>query len=241
MLDYILNNEEIILDFIKDANISPKDLPLFYKAVFEKHSNKVKTKFIFSIIENPFLFSKKLLSKYLNISEKDAEIIVNNSIKKAFFPISDGTESDVISIYIIESDSFDDNIIINTSEDIKNSIKIVSDYFNKKFFVFFDKDFSGNSFLLAFAAAILLEKETLEKYAFTGEINFNGNIKNVQNIREKKQICEENNLDLITPDRIEHIEDLKLLEKENVDIPFVQLFGKDKTAYDNNLNFFEKE
>ncbi len=96
-----------------------------------------------------------------------------------------------------------------------------------RFFVVFNQDFSGESYMLSVAAAMVLDQEVFETFSFTGRLDARGNIYSVGFLEEKASICSEHGRKMLD---VRHMRDLSellyWLGEGPLDLPILPLVGK---------------
>ncbi len=106
----------------------------------------------------------------------------------------------------------------------------------KEFFVYFDQDFEGDSFMLAVWSALNLNPRELKRYAFTGSITKNGYIERADFIDEKQKIAENAGRKLISNRLFSKVKQLEELLNKKTEIPLLILVQKDP---DSSLRQFK--
>ena len=221
-----------LLDLIKDAQITKDDLKDIYELLANSNNDELIYWIYRFLDENPKYIDFSFLSKVTNIEQDVLKEIFQTKPYKVYFPIANNESADLVTAYVFrlskntKRSSFSEK---KDLEEIKKLLKKENDTQFKDFFVIFDKNFEGNSYLLSIVAGLFLEQPILDKYAFTGIVNSDGEVIEVDYLLQKKKICENNNLHLITPNEVSSINDLKFyFQEKHLDVPFI-ILNKDKT------------
>ncbi|AEI15263.1 hypothetical protein Flexsi_1613 [Flexistipes sinusarabici DSM 4947] len=235
-------NHKIIEQCIKDGSINQDSLPycysLFSKTEFAEYRS-LKSNFLQSVFIYDHLFNVEYLCEHLQITENDCYALKNAKIKRAYFPVTshnNGNESEIQELIFFDVELESSTLTFpNENNHVKDALISVSKALKRNFFIMFDNYFAGRSFSLAAAAAGLLKEDKLKYFAFSGEVKENANIAKVENLPAKRKISEEKDLFFVSPDSVDNLNQLTKLNAETVDIPFIQLFGKQKTELEKNL------
>lgn len=226
-------DKNLAIRLINEEEIKPEETQELYELLNEKDDELLFA--IYSYFnKNPQHLDLKKFSQITKIPVFVLHKIFTEKPIKVKFPVVNNKEADIASAYIF---IFNKEIPQNTFFN-KEELKIIKRFLkqrniNRNFFVIFDKQFKGKSYLLAVVAGLILPEYILEDFAFTGEVNEEGEIYPVGYIKNKKKIADKNNLNLITYEDIYHIDELiYYLGEEAIDIPFVQLSNKtEEEAY----------
>jgi hypothetical protein len=180
---------------------------------------KFKTDALLFLRKHKSNFDPMILAKVLHIRLETAQSLIENEIIQSSFPIASKDNSKLLTAYTIKienSNSF------SFFKNINNTLKTIEFLTQCPFFVTFDEEFEGNSFMLALYAAIVAKyKKLLNSYAFTGSIDFGGNIIESDYIKEKETASCSVGKILISGQTIYNIEELAyILNSDKVDIPF---------------------
>ncbi len=189
-----------LLNLLSDNNVShtlKSNILLFLR----KHRDEI----------NP-----KELAKYLGIDQTSAKDLLNNKVIEAFFPVAEKGRQKITKLLVIELQS----TTFSFKKGIQNELKLVVKLTGKNFFVGFIQDFSGKSFLLALSSALICKKsEKLKDYAFTGDLNFDGKVIDVDFLKEKMEATGQKKL--IHPGIVKDLKELGiLLNSDTINIPF---------------------
>jgi hypothetical protein len=238
---YITDSEkyDILLSAINDGNFLPgSSLKDYYNIFIDSNfteKEELKAALFFAIKRYEKFQDFSLLSSLLNISEDSLTNLLKSNYKKATFPISDNNEAELVSLYLIEVEDEIPVSFPNTEALRLNSIQNIKKTLNKNFFVFFDKCFSGRSFGLAVASCFYVSDEIRERFIFTGEVRADGGVYDVDGLELKFKVAHQNNKYLVSSRCITHISELKHINSNELNVPFVQLFGKSKSELDKNF------
>jgi len=220
---------EKLKEYLKSGNIPVGEIDDLYSLLNEESiPDDIKFLVYQQIKENKDLFHIDKLSKTLNLPPIVVKKIFKSAPIKAKFPIALEKDKDIATAYIIPLEKPIQSNTFSSNREIREGIKTIKSLLKTKnipikdFFVIFDKNFDGKSFMLSILAGLTLPQESLKKFAFTGVLNEEGEIFPVGYISFKEEISKENGLILITPDHLDTVEELiYYLGDEKVDIPFV--------------------
>ncbi len=219
-----MNDERLEeLEALFDSNLTEPSKHL-QKDIFqalkdEKVSCYFKTKAIFFLRRHKKEIDVEELALYLKTEIEVAKSILENDISTAFFPIVNKMQKKLSKLYVIK---IPDSKPIATKRGIDDALAVIKHLTGTSFLIMFDDDFMGNSFLLAaYAALRFFSKETLENYAFSGVVDYNGNILHVENLEQKGEISSLSSKYLIDSTIVENTRQLDgFMESSYVDIPF---------------------
>lgn len=231
---------QLILSCIKDGSIIKKDLKFFYELFYLKRYSqfhRLKKEFLFLIKREQRFLDEKLFSKAFGKDFKELKEILENETLVASFPLVKEDSGRIANVFVVHVNS--ENIPLtfpNTSQDIILNLKKIKKLINKNFFVAFDIDnFTGNSYNLAIASTFFVDKRVLDKFVFTGNIGSNGEVLKVNDLRTKKKLAMKSKKFFICHNNLQKLEDLKQLNQPDIEIPFIQLFGKPKSELKRNF------
>ncbi len=158
----------------------------------------------------------KELEKFLGINQISAKDLLNNKAIEAFFPIAEKQGQKITKLFVIELQS----TTLSFKKGIQNELKVVEKLTEKHFFVGFFEDFSGKSFLLALSSALICKNaEILKDYTFTGDLNFEGKVIEVDFLEEKIKAAGQKKL--IHSGIVNNLKELDVfLNSETINIPF---------------------
>ncbi|MCA1933739.1 MAG: SAVED domain-containing protein [Calditerrivibrio sp.] len=221
-------NKNFVRIIIEEGKINEKDLHKFYELFYDKKHEKhplLKTKLFFSIKKYPDLFDEKLFYQSFGVQLQNLNPFENCRIR--YFPITDENNTILSKLYLFEHDIPDFPLTFpNTDTKIKKSLEKLRKIIGKNFLVCFEDNFCGNSFELALAAAFFVKERYADKYSFTGEIKPDKTVSKVDYIEKKRKKSEELKYLLVSPEEIDNISDLSLLNTDTLHLPFIQLFAK---------------
>ena len=229
-----------------------EDFLLFlHQGLFDEDINTVVSKYPFysakiqfELIKylrkrKPLNLSLKTLSKALSVSQKDARIILQAEGKEFKIPLSSdeiSEEGQLIRALVIPGTSK----IITNNEFVKRALVEIKKFLKTNFAVFFEKSFTGKSFMLPLATALYI-KNIPEDLVFTGKINSSGEIFEVDNIDKKLFLCQRLGYRLCVPSQVGHINTIKVfLEKKKWSIP-LYITCEDKKELQNFLKDIPEE
>lgn len=213
-----------------------------YKLLIDKHiPNSIKFLVYNQIRKNEHLFDIKELSKILKLPEMAIKKIFKTEPIEVKFPIALNKKSKLASAYIIPLNKPIEKNSFPANKDIEDGLKTIKTLIRNKdlpvkdFFVIFDEDFTGKSFMLSVFAGLTLPEYALKNFIFTGVLNEEGEIFPVDYIKEKETLAKKKNLKLLTPYHLDNVDELiYYLGTQQIDIPFVFLIkrpeGEEKLA-----------
>lgn len=190
------------------------------------------------MLRNPEFIDYKQIAQKSGLPKEVVEYIFNTKPIKVHFPATNGNISDIITAYIIKLPVETPKNSFNPPEDItdiKTYVKSIKNKDFQDFFVFFDKNFIGQSYQLAVVVGLLADQKLLEKYSFTGMINIKGEILIVDHIKEKEEISKQKGLRLIKPTAFKTVEEvLEFLNTKKLDVPFI-ILNKDTQEIEKSI------
>jgi len=246
-------NPERLKEIIKNGGIVPEEKEDLYKLLInndisDEHENEIKFLVWKLIKKRNDLFDVELLSKLLNISELNVKKIFKSIPIEVKFPIALDDKGELATAYIIPLSKPSDRLTFSSNKETQEALKTIQKILKNKnyeiqnFFVIFDKNFSDKSFMLSIAAGLLLPKENIQNFAFTGVVNEEGEVFDVGYIPEKEKAAKKENLKLISPDILDTIDELVYwLGSEPVDIPFIYSIKRPEEEPISALNKIEKK
>jgi len=229
-------NYRVIKEFIQDCSIAETDYDACFKLFHEERYSPyedLKQMLMFSLIKNS---KSELLEKILGKEFTEAITKAFEQVKYSQFPIVDNNNGDIARVYIFEGE-FESICFPNTPQFIRESLIKLKKLINKNFFVCFDKIFTGNSFELALASCFYVEDIYRNNFIYTGSVDSFGKVNNIDYIKLKKKIALDNKKFLVS--HIDKLEDLSHLNKDVIDLPFIQLFGKSHAELERNFNYLK--
>lgn len=226
------------LKIIEDGNIPPQCLNLFYELFYKENFTEyqeLKTAFFISIIKHSHLFNQKLFLEAFGCDIKGMELFHTCEIRS--FPVCNNHSGDLANVYVFKIDMEDLPVTFpNGDPYLKRYLENVKHALGENFFVCFDKNFVGDSFGLALTSAFFVKKGFEKYYAFTGSIKADGTVEKVDFLDEKRKVAKENSKYLVSYENVNHISELELLNTGDIEIPFIQLFGKPEAALMENFH-----
>lgn len=219
-------DKKIFRELLKNQEIKPEEYIDLYEIL--KNSNDDEDIFyIYDFLDkNPEAIDYKKLSKITGLDISILNKIFKTKPVKAYFPIANNNHSEIATAYIFK---FEKELPFNSftkKPELENIKKLIKgkNLDIKDFFVIFDKNFKQTSYLLAVISGLFLPEEILSRYAFTGEVNSEGEINEVDFIPQKEEACKKEGLKLINPDIISNLDELLFyLNSKEIDIPFLAL------------------
>lgn len=179
------------------------------------------------MLRNPEFIDYRQIAQKSGLPQEVVEYILNTKPVKVYFPAVSNEAAEIVTAYVIKLPvETPKNSFYNPEglSDIKAYIKHLQNKDFEDFFVFFDKNFSGQSYQLAVVMGLVAQQKVLEKYAFTGMINIHGNILRVNHTDKKKEISKQKGLRLIGAENFKTVDEaLKFLNTKNMDVPFLIL------------------
>jgi len=211
-----------------------------------KVSISFKTKAIFYLRTHKKNIDINELSSALSLNLKTTSEIMENPISTAYFPISNGKDAKLLKLYTIKISEANP---ISLKRNIDAALKILSDLTGIGFYITFEEDFVGNSFMLAaFSSLAFFKEERLKQYSFSGILDRSGNVLEVDFLNKKRAVSLKKSKYLIDSTIVSNTNQLKyILKNKFIDIPFsvaVKPSQKDRTCKDsaiNNLNVLANE
>ncbi|NPA40091.1 MAG: SAVED domain-containing protein [Thermodesulfobacteria bacterium] len=185
---------------------------------FPLYEPKLQFELVHYLRKNPSLsVSLTTFSKALNISQKDAKVILTAPAKTSKIVLtSEENEGKVIKALVIPGTSK----VITNNEHIKKDLSLIKRFIKKGFAVFFEETFSGKSFMLPIAVSLYINNLPSD-LVFTGRLNSKGEIFDVEHIEEKFRVAKKENLRLVTPSQVKNIKVIKaFLDRDRWNIPF---------------------
>ncbi len=233
--------------YLKNS-VKPSEKEDLYSLLTDQNiSNEIKFIVYQQIKKRKDLFDLEKISKALELPQTTVKKIFKSVPIKAKFPIVLGSKGEIATAYITPLDNSIDRNSFKQKSDIQEELNTIRSILKNKnfpiknFFVIFDKDFYGKSYMLSVFAGLTLPEESLKNFAFTGILNEEGEILPVEYLREKEKISEKQNIKLITPDHINTIEELiYYIGDESLDIPFIFMIDKPKDETNLAIKKIEK-
>jgi len=243
MLEKYKNDPSKRLKIIKSKKLTEEDKPVLYELLTDKNVSDEEKFLIWKAIKqkNDLLDVEKL-SELLNMPALNIKKIFTSTPIEVKFPIALKDKAEITKAYIIELPKETDTLSFSSKEEKIEALKTIKDIVNKPFFVIFEKDFTHKSFMLAVLVGLLTKGENIDKFAFTGVVNKEGEIFSVDGIEEKEKVAKEQGLKLIKPDYADTIDELLYwIGEEAIDIPFLIMVNKSTEEAKTALTKLEKE
>ena len=215
---------------LSEGKIKERELKTVYEILATSERDEITFAIYSSLKKYPNLLDYKLLSNITSLRENILQELFSTAPKKALFPIVDSNsqQKELATAYIFKLSQKPNRLSFTTKR--QNELQRIEKFLQnisptEHFFVLFDKEFDGNSYLLAVAAGILLPNDALKKYAFTGEVNERGEIFEVKSLEEKRQVCKQAGLELMSAGDFSSLPKMRYYLDDSVDkdIPFLFL------------------
>ncbi len=244
-----LKDEQKLQKLLKNGNLKPEHKEDLYKILTDKNLG-IETKFLayLQIRKNEYLFDIEMLSEVLSLPQIAVKKIFKSEPIEVKFPIALDHKSQLATAFIIPLDTSINKNSFPYPEEIETGLKTIKHLIQglnvpaDDFFVVFDKDFSGKSFMLSVFAGLTLPEEALKSFAFTGVLNEKGEVFSVDYIEKKEAAAEKQGLKLITPEHIDVVDELLYyLGEENIDIPFIFMVKRPEDEPYKSLKKLEKK
>ncbi len=162
---------------------------------FSLYSPRIQFEIIKYLRErSPELISLREFSNALGINQKLAREILQNPYYIGYIPLFKKDKAELGRFLLIKNTS---KLYTNIPE-LKRYLFTIKRAVFQNFAVFFDKKFTGSSFMLPVAVALIVENLP-KNLVFTGKIDQKGNIYEVNGIKEKLELCKNSGLKLILP------------------------------------------
>ncbi len=234
------------LEILFDSHLS-EPTPRIQKDIFSALSDSkvplsFKTKAVFYLKTHRKNIDINGLSKALSVNLKTAKEIMENPVSAAYFPISNPEGAELSKLYVIK---ISDPNPVSTKNGIDKALNVLTNLTGVGFFITFDNDFDGNSFMLAvFAALTFFGEKRLEQYSFSGVADVSGNISEVEFLNKKRAVSLEESKYLIDSTIIDNTNKLKhIIQNQFIDVPFsvaVRLSQKGTTCRDSAISNLNK-
>ncbi len=172
-----------------------------------------------------------VLSSTFGIDKEDAKRFLRNPHREFYVPVVGEGERLVRGIAIKGLES-----VITNHEHLKGSMEVIRDFLGSGFGLFFDEEFSGESYMLPAVVSLYIENPP-PKAVFTGKIDKEGNIYEVNGIPKKRALAQKEGMRLIEPSYLDSVQSLKdWLDADKYHIPFY--ITKSKDNYEGELQSF---
>jgi len=247
-MNNLLNNLQdntyynIVSALIKEGELLKKDLPYVYNLFIDKRFSDfhtLKTELLFSIRKYRKLYNKKLFEL---IFGKNLQILEVDPVR-VYFPVIKDKKAYLSEAYIFILDNPTQLLTFpNTQEEIVENLKKIKLIVKKDFFVAFRSiPFSGSSFMLSIISAFFVKKEIIENFIFSGTVDENCKIERLKYLKIKKSLSKKYDKFFISAEQLKNISEIKYLNSETINLPFVQLFGKNINELRKNFEFLKSQ
>ena len=237
-----------VRDLIKDGRIEIEDIDTLYSILSgdidltSQYENRLIFYTWLFLRKNKNFIDFSQLQKILNIPAKALKNIFVAEPIKVKFPTASEEKERLVTAYIFPLKEKTDILSFSKDREINEALKIIQRAVNKNFFVIFDDEFTGKSFMLSVAAGLLLPEDILERYAFTGVLDESGEVYPVEHLDNKERAAKAEGLVLISPESIDNLQELVYwLGNKSLDIPFVFVVGKPKDEAFKSLKKLEQK
>lgn len=168
-------------------------------------------------------------------------------LRKITFPIANEQQADLCTAYIIPLQDDGPSVLwgpVSTHTTLQKrhqDLQRIQTATQKRFFVAFDKDFTDRSFMLALAAALLLDRpDQWDPFAFSGEIDHAGHILDVGYMEAKQAVCKKHHKKLLSAQIFQHLDEIRFWLSGSP-LPLPSLFlAKSLSHGQNALQTIEK-
>ena len=230
-----------ILAFITEGEVNKEYLPYLYNLFVDNKypievSRKLTYELLLSIKKHQKMQDIRLLANVLGISEDEASLILSSEMRIFQIVVVSENNVGIINGIVINCD-IDINAFPYEKPSIKDSLSNLSKALDRKFFVAFEKYFVGNSFMLALAACVMVGEKIFERYLFTGDVKADGSVLCVNDISQKKAFALQQNKVLCSYEQFGNIKELYFFIEKEINVPFIQLFGKDRHTLEANFSY----
>ncbi len=222
-------NFNYIESFFKSSVIPTKQDfdDCLFMLTHKKTPNSIKKNIIMFLRKEKDRVDLDKLAKVFNVEKKIAEEILVNPITEAFFPAVSKTVNKLLRVYVVRLSI---GKAIAVDDYIEDYLDVISFLAKSGFFIFFDDDFEGKSFMLAAFASVITESIP-EAWAFSGGLDKDGSVISVGEIEQKDELCKNNGKRLISSEIINTTKELEYMLLDNkIDIPFSVAVKNSKTS-----------
>jgi len=176
--------------------------------------------------------SVSAVSSAFGIGEEEGKSLLNNPYKEFLVPVVGEGGGKLVRALAVK----DTKELITNQEHLKDSMRVISKFLKEGFALFFDTPFSGESYMLP--AVLNLYVENLPKdLIFTGRIDEEGRVYEVNDIPKKRKLAQKENLRFVEPSHIESVQAVKeWFDSDRYDIPFY--ITKTTENYEGELKSF---
>ncbi len=176
--------------------------------------------------------STSAVSSAFGVSEDEGRSLLLNPYREFLIPVVGKEKGKLVRALAVKGLEG----LITNQERLKDSMKVISKFLKEGFALFLDTPFSGESYMLP--AAVNLYVDNLPKdLLFTGRIDEEGRIYEVNGIPKKRKLAQKNGLRLIEPSRIKNVQTVKeWFDSNRFEIPFY--ITKTARDYEGELKSF---
>ena len=172
-----------------------------------------------------------VLSSVFDISKEEAKRFLRNPCREFYIPVVGEEDKLVRGLAVKGLES-----ILTNLQHLENSMEVIRDFLGGGFAFFFDEEFSGESYMLPAVVSLYVENPPQDA-VFTGKIDREGNIYEVNGIPKKRALVKKHNLRLIEPSHLDRVQTLKSwLDANRYDVPLYVTKSKDN--YEGELRTF---
>jgi len=183
---------------------------------FHRLSPAKQFEFMHYVKEKEKYLSIEILQKVFNVDYNDAKSFLTNSYRIVNIPAVDENEGKLVRAILIKGLSS----VITNMEHLRSSLETIREFLREGFGAIFEEKFLGESFMLPVAVGLYIERIP-ENLVFTGKINKEGNIYDVDEIQKKIKLAQKHNLRLVTPIHLSDLKEVKnWLDAQKYDLPF---------------------
>ena len=175
--------------------------------------------------------SFKVLEETLGITQEEARAFLRNPYREFYVPVVGKENKMVRGLAIRGLEGITTNL-----DYLKSSMETIKKFLGQGFALFFDDFFTGESYMLPAALSLLVENLPLD-VVFTGKIDEEGNVYEVNSIPKKRELARSLGLRLIEPSFIDNVRTLKeWYDAENYHVPLY--ITKTAENYEGELKNF---
>jgi len=205
--------EKHLLGFLKAGKLDD-----FLDEIFQQFwelSPKVQFELILYIKSRRRYPNLRVISETFGIGAEDAKSFLKGSFREFLVPVV-GRNSGIVRGLSVRNLKG----IITNMKHLETSMKRIKKFLREGFGLFFDDEFSGESYMLP-ALVSLYVNNVPHGLIFTGSLDSRGNVLEVNAITEKRTLAEKEGYRLADPLRIGNIRDIKdHLDADCHNVPF---------------------
>ncbi|WP_448587999.1 SAVED domain-containing protein [Thermocrinis sp.] len=168
--------------------------------------------------------SLSVIKKVFKVKEETAKALIEGSFKEFSFPAVEDEKAQLINGLVVP------NLpeVITNVEGVKRYLKPIREFLGFGFGVFFDIGFSGRSFQLPLTLSLCLNSMP-SNLLFTGAIDREGRVKEVDGIPKKRELAKKLGLYLVEPSKLRTVQEIKAWYESSIyHVPFYITKSKDK-------------